>query len=107
MKARLFWPSLLSGRLEERPVIDILKGLLPLAEEGLCQLGAGDTEIEQQMSIIKGGLETQMNGAQWQIHMFDKLIKTEDRKTALSQLVEHYYKQYQTGKPVHEWSEKI
>ncbi len=107
LQAKLFWPSLLSGRLEERPVIDILKELLPVAEEGLCQLGVADSEINQQISIIKGGLETQINGAQWQINMFDKLIKTEDRKTALSQLVEHYYTQYQTGEPVHEWSEKI
>ena len=107
LKACLFWPNLLSGTLQERPVIDILKELLPIAEQGLCQLGVGDAEIEQQMSIIRGGLESQINGAQWQINMFDRLLKTEDRKTALSQLVEHYYRQYQIGKPVHEWSEKI
>jgi hypothetical protein len=107
LKARLFWPNLLSGKLQERTVIDILKELLPIAEEGLCQLGVDDTEIKQQIEIIKGGIETQMNGAQWQINMFDKLITNEDKKTALSQLVEHYYIQYQTEKPVHEWSEKI
>lgn len=107
LKACLFWPNLLSGKLEERPLSDILKELEPIAEEGLSQLGVSDNEIKQQMGIIKGGLETQINGAQWQINMFDKLIKTEDRKTSLSQLVEHYYRQYQTGKPVHEWSEKI
>ena len=59
------------------------------------------------MGIITAGLESQMNGAQWQINVFDKLIQSEDRKTALAQLVELYYTQYQTGKPVHEWSEKI
>ena len=107
LKARLFWPHLLSGKLQERSVINILKELLPIAEEGLCQLGVDEPEIKQQMNIINGGIDTQMNGAQWQINMFDKLIANEDNETAFSQLVEHYYRQYQTGKPIHEWSEKI
>lgn len=107
LKACLFWPNCSTGRLEMRPVTGILKELLPIAEEGLSELGVSDKEIRKQMNIIKGGLETQINGAQWQINMFDKLLKSEDRATALSQLVEHYYRQYQTDKPVHEWSEKI
>ena len=107
LKARLFWPHLLSGKLQERSVINIIKELLPIAQEGLCQLGVDESEIKQQMDIINGGIDSQMNGAQWQINMFDKLITNEDRETAFSQLVEHYYCQYQTGKPVHEWSEKI
>lgn len=107
LHAYLFWPDLLTGKLQERPVIGILKELLPFAEDGLCQLGIAESEIKQQMDIISAGLESRMNGAQWQINLFDKLRQSEDRKTALTQLVELYYKQYQTGKAVHEWSEKI
>jgi gamma-glutamyl:cysteine ligase YbdK (ATP-grasp superfamily) len=107
LNACLFWPHLRTGKLQERPVISILKDLLPCAEDGLSQLGIEETEIRQQMEIINAGLESRMNGAQWQINVFDKLIQNEDRKTALAQLVELYYRQYQTGKAVHEWSEKI
>ena len=107
LQARLLWPDLRSGTIRERSVSSILKELLPLAEDGLCQLGVGDSEIKQQMTIINGGLESQINGAQWQINMFDQLMKSEDRKTALRQLVENYYREYQTGKAVHEWSDKI
>ncbi|WP_372882863.1 glutamate-cysteine ligase family protein [Psychromonas sp.] len=107
LQAHLFWPDFKSGRIRERSVISILKELLPLAEEGLGLLGVGDSEITAQMKIINGGLESQINGAQWQINMFDQLIKKEDRKTALTQLVENYHREYQTGKAVHEWSDKI
>jgi gamma-glutamyl:cysteine ligase YbdK (ATP-grasp superfamily) len=107
LNASLFWPNLISGKLQERSVISILKDLLPFAEDGLSQLGIEETEIKEQMEIITAGLESRMNGAQWQINVFDKLMQSEDRKTALAQLVELYYRQYQTGKAVHEWSEKI
>lgn len=107
LKARLFWPNLKTGKLQERSVINILKDLLPFAEDGLCQLGIEETEIRQQMAIIHAGLESRMNGAQWQINIFDKLMQSEERQTALAQLVELYYRQYQTGKAVHEWSEEI
>jgi len=121
LNAILFWPSLRTGTLEERPVTDLLKELLPLAEQGLNDLGVGDNEVETQMSIIKGGIETRMNGAQWQINMFNKLLPKaqhsnkeqradhdlqHERQTVLAELVELYYAQYQTGKAVHEWSEQ-
>lgn len=107
LNACLFWPDLKSGKLQERAVIGILKDLLPCAQDGLYQLGIEETEVREQMNIIAAGLESRMNGAQWQINVFDKLIQNEDRKTALAQLVELYFRQYQTGKAVHEWSEKI
>jgi gamma-glutamyl:cysteine ligase YbdK (ATP-grasp superfamily) len=107
LQANLFWPNRISGKLEERSVIDIISSLLPIAAEGLNQLGVNEREITLQMEVIKGGLESRMNGAQWQINMLDKLLQIEDRKSALSLLVEYYYKQYQSGLPVHEWSQKI
>ncbi|MGB5443938.1 MAG: hypothetical protein WBM99_00415, partial [Psychromonas sp.] len=107
LQASLFWPDLKSAKIQERSVISILKELLPIAEDGLALLGVGNSEITKQMNIIHGGMESRINGAQWQINMFDRLIKTEDKKTALAQLVENYYREYQTGKAVHEWSDKI
>ncbi|MEH6451664.1 MAG: hypothetical protein V7782_01360 [Psychromonas sp.] len=107
LQAKLFWPNRLTGKLEERSVIDIIYSLIGIAEQGLHELSVDDGEIRAQMIVIKGGLESQVNGAQWQINMLDKLMKIEDRKSALSLLVEYYYKQYQSGLPVHEWSQKI
>ncbi len=102
--AKLFWPSIKTGTVSVRPVIEIIKEMIPKAEEGLRLLGVSDEEIQKQIYIIRGGVETQMNGARWQIEYFDKLKAKYHEKHALSALVDRYYELYRQGKPVHEWS---
>lgn len=102
--AKLFWPSIKTGTVSVRPVIEIIKEMIPRAEEGLHLLGVTDEEIQKQIGIIRGGVETQMNGARWQIAYFDKLRAEYDEKQALSAMVDRYYELYRQGKPVHEWS---
>lgn len=107
MGARLFWPDLKNGTLRELPVLDILKNLLPDAIEGLQALGIEDQEIQAQIDVIEGTIETRMNGAQWQLNMYEKLLSKTDQRSALAELVQLYEKQFKSGKPVHEWSEVI
>ena len=107
LQAKLYWPNKQCGSLVERPVIDILRNLLPTAAEGLHQLGIDDGEIKQQMAVISGGLETAMNGATWQIKRFNKYLKKHDKQAALGMMVEDYYHQYKTAKAVHEWSDNL
>ncbi len=107
LNAKLFWPNLKSGILEERPVTEIVQALLPLAREGLGRLGVDPAEIGTQLGIISDSLNAQMNGARWQRKVFQQLIEHTDEETALKELVELYYQQYQQGKPVHDWSLKI
>lgn len=104
LQARLFWPNLKSSTLEERPVIEILKQCLPIAEQGLSELGVEDAEINQQMAIIRGGLETRINGAQWQLAVYEKLRRSMDQDSALAELMQQYYQNYRSGRAVHEWS---
>ena len=107
LDAELFWPNLKSGILEERAVTDILFELLPTARTGLERLEVDSNEINTQLSLIQDSLDARMNGACWQLTIFQKLIKQTDPQTALKELVERYYQQYQQGKPVHDWSLKI
>lgn len=107
LDAKLFWPNLRSGILEEREISGIIEELMPTAVNGLQALGITDGEIERQMAVIKGGLETRTNGSQWQLSVFEKLLQQTDRETALRELVERYYTHYQQGQPVHEWSQSI
>lgn len=102
--ATLFWPNLKSGILEEQPVTSILRTLLPTAKHGLERLEVDNLEIQKQLGLIQDSLDAGMNGARWQRLTFDKLSKQTDHESALRQLVEQYYHQYQDGKPVHEWS---
>ena len=107
LNARLFWPNLKSGILEERPVIELLRQLLPTAKRGLEALNVDASEIQKQLGLINDSLNAEMNGARWQRMIFAQLITQTDEPQALNELVERYYQQYQIGKPIHEWSLKL
>ena len=107
LDAKLMWPDPSEGTLKERPVVDILRSVLILAEEGLSRINIADSEIKYYLDIVKNGLETKMNGARWQLNMFEALSKQCDKKEALKELVDRYYFNSVSNKPVHEWSESI
>jgi len=107
LDAKLFWPEPSEGSLKELPVVDILSSVLVLAEEGLSRINIADSEIKYYLNIIESGLETRMNGARWQLSMFDKLSQQCDKKEALKELVDRYYLNSLSNKPVHEWSESV
>ena len=88
-------------------MIDILRNLLPTAKQGLHLLGVDEQEIAEQLSVIKGGLDSQMNGATWQLNRFNHYLKNQTRELALAMMVEDYYREYKTGKAVHEWSDGL
>ncbi|MCP5076648.1 MAG: hypothetical protein GY951_01105, partial [Psychromonas sp.] len=98
LNAKLFWPSKQCGTLVEHSVVDIIRNLLPTAIEGLQLLGIDEREITEQLSVIKGGLDSQMNGATWQLNRFNQYLKNQNRESALMAMVEDYYKEYKTGK---------
>ncbi len=106
LNARLFWPNLQAGNIVERPLLDILGELLPVAEQGLSDLGICDSEIDQQMDVVRAAVASKTNGATWQTKRFDSLCKQHREEEALNLMLEDYYTQYRSGKPVHEWSDK-
>jgi gamma-glutamyl:cysteine ligase YbdK (ATP-grasp superfamily) len=105
--AKLFWPCSKTATVSVRPVTDIINDILPKAEQGLSLLGVDKHEITKQMDVIRGGVETGMNGAQWQINMLNSLRSKLNDDAALSAMVNRYYELYRQGKPVHEWSLRI
>jgi len=107
LDAKLLWPEPSEGTLKELPVVEILSSVLVLAEEGLSRINIADSEIKYYLNIIENGLETRMNGARWQLNMFDKLSQQCNKKEALKELVDRYYLNSLSNKPVHEWSESI
>lgn len=107
LNAKLFWPEPSEGTLKELPVVDIVNSLLVIAEEGLSRINIADKEIKYYMDIIKDGLKARMNGATWQLNMFEKLSQQCNKRDALKELVDRYYLNSLSKKPVHEWSESI
>lgn len=83
---------------ELHPVKSILLHmLLPMAREGLLQLGINETDCDHYLGIIENRITTQQNGAAWQRRWVEKHGKDMD---ALSKVyLDHQHSQ----RPVHEW----
>ena len=72
--------------------------LIPLAKQGLNQLGLDKQEIEYYLGIIQSRIETGQTGSVWQRQMANKL------KGDLQAMTLQYFQHQQSGHPVHEWS---
>jgi hypothetical protein len=93
LDAHIIW---LDG--EKHPAKSLLRNvLLPLAKEGLTDLGIYNKDISKYLSIISGRVRTGRNGANWQRSFVAKYGN--DMKALLTA----YMSRQHSGKPVHEW----
>jgi hypothetical protein len=93
LEAHIIW---LDG--EKHPAKSLLHNvLLPLAKEGLTDLGIYNKDISKYLSIISGRARTGRNGASWQRAFVAKY--GDDMKALLTA----YMRRQHSGKPVHEW----
>jgi gamma-glutamylcysteine synthetase len=74
------------------------KTLLPLAKQGLAELGVADADSQEYLDIIEQRVASGMNGAQWQRAYVKKHGRDMRRLTAA------YLERQQQGYPVHEWT---
>lgn len=75
----------------------LLNVLLPMAQEGLAQLGVASSDSHEYLEIIRRRLETGTNGAVWQRAYVSKHGRDMQALTAA------YLQQQNSGLPVHEW----
>ena len=96
----MYWPG-----MGEVPVSElVLRRLLPMAHEGLRDLGVDDDIRERLLGVIEGRCTTGMNGATWQVrsvHEFEG--RGMDRWEALRRMTQEYAARMHTNVPVHEW----
>lgn len=93
LRASLNW---LNGK--QLPARELLvELLLPLAQEGLSQLGIAEDDSHTYLDIIASRLQTGQNGAQWQRAYIEK------HGSDMSALTAAYIEQQEKGNPVHEW----
>jgi hypothetical protein len=99
--ATVFWPG--SG---EVPVSELtLRKLVPLAHEGLKELGVDDVIRERLLGIVEGRCATGRNGATWQVSAVHALEgKGMSRDEALRIMTQEYVARMHTNEPVHTWS---
>lgn len=75
----------------------LLDYLLPMARDGLCQLGIARQDIDYYLGIIEQRVRSGQNGAAWQRRYIEKNGKD------MNALTLAYLKNQQSGQPVHEW----
>ncbi len=100
--AKLLWPSQTEPSPVERSVAELCRTFLPVADEGLAEIGVADTERRALLGIISDRLDGGMTAADWQRRTLARLGE-KPRWEALAALVEEYISQSASGRPVSEW----
>ncbi len=93
LKGRITW---LDGRTIPLKAL-ILDYILPMAKDGLSQLGINRQDIDYYLGIIEQRTKSGQNGASWQRQYVEKNGKD------MRALTLAYQNNQQTGQPVHEW----
>ena len=105
MDATLDWPTANNRSLKRIKASTLAKQLLPVAADGLSQLGVTEAEINTLLSCILGRVENKITGARWQLSALAKFEKELPRNDALKQMLIAYLKHSDSKKPVHQWSQ--
>ncbi len=80
---------------------DLLRGrLLDVATDGLVAAGLGHAEARRWLDIIRGRVDRQLTGADWQMAWIEKHGRD------FAALVDAYAEHQASNRPVHEWSLK-
>lgn len=102
LDAELIWPDPASHRLGCRRAGDILASLLPLAEQGLLNLGMEASLVQRYLSVISERLERNITGARWQRQQLADFAG-QPRRQALAAMLSRYRQHQASGAPVHTW----
>jgi len=103
LDARLVWPQPRQSGLREQPVVDIVRAALPLARQGLDDIGIDAGEAARYLAVIEGRLRRHRNGAGWQRRRLATLEQSLPRDAALHALLEEYIGFSTDNLPVSEW----
>lgn len=93
LQAQLHWYG--DKRISARALLE--KELLPLAHEGLQNLGIDDYDRELYLGIIEQRVSSGRTGAWWQRSFVER------NGPDMAELTRAYYQQQQTCRPVHQW----
>jgi hypothetical protein len=103
LDAKILWPTADQNSLKEHCISDIIKQVLPMATDGLQELGVDANEIDRLMQVIEHRLATKQTGSVWQLKHLQKLEGRLDKPEALKQLMFDYMIHSDSGIPVSKW----
>ena len=103
LDAELVWPSLRQQLCQRRPVTELIAEALPVAAQGLANIGVDSAEADRYLSVIERRLAARTSGAIWQRGRLDSLKEEMPLGRALHALLEIYHENSLGAEPVAEW----
>jgi len=105
MGAKLLWPAEGGGGFDELTPVELVRRLLPLAEEGLAGIGIEPKESKRYLGLIEQRLDAGISGAGWQLRQFARLHRNLPRHLALSRMMREYMENSRQNLPVAQWKD--
>ncbi|MDH3647554.1 MAG: glutamate--cysteine ligase [Gammaproteobacteria bacterium] len=102
LDAQLLWPDLSSVSPAQFKASELVMRFLPVANDGLLQLGVDESEAQQLLAVIEERARSGRTASHWQRNALQKLDK-KGRPEALAEMLLTYQTHSQQGQPVSEW----
>jgi len=102
--AEIIWPHKNQVQLQDTPLLNVARDLLPRARDALAQTAVDESEIHRLLGIIEGRIETAMSGARWQRQITESLLESLSPDEAFQTMLSLYMANQKTNTPLHEWT---
>jgi hypothetical protein len=102
LQAEILWPVLDETSPRQASAAQVCLEMLPLADEGLDEIGVDENERRSLLDLIRDRLLSLQTPATWQRHLVNNLGDI-PRDIALQELVEQYINKSESLAPFTEW----
>ena len=103
LDAKVIWPQSHQHQPQERPVADVIRNLLPLAANGLEQIGVESHDRSRLLSNIEKRLDKRITGATWQLQRMAHYEQTQSSDQALNSMLREYIEHIHSNQSVADW----
>jgi len=102
--ADIIWPHKDQVQLQDTPLLNVARDLLPRAREALQRTAVDEAEIHRLLGIIEGRIQNRMTGARWQRQVTESFFRSETTDEAFKSMLSLYMGNQKTNTPLHEWT---
>jgi len=102
--ADIIWPHKDQVQLQDTPLLNVARDLLPRAREALQRTAVDEAEIHRLLGIIEGRIQTGMTGARWQRQVTESFFRSQTPDEAFKSMLSLYMSHQKTNTPLHEWT---
>ncbi len=101
--ANILWQDDEGHHLSEKPILEVVKEMLPIASKGLTMLGVDEQESKHFLGIIEDRVQQKMTGARWQKETLRHFEKKLSKQRACREMVKLYVDNTESCLPVSQW----